>query len=180
MQTETFEYKGREFTVAYEDDDMPTPPWKREDGHGPVSEWRPADSKRPGERVLNRNGRMCRFYDWQAAVKQAREERWGLTDKDAARAAELLGRALTPKMICAEAVRKDFERLRAWCNDEWRYVFADVALVGTDETESLGGVESDDDEYLDIVKFELAEEILYRVNARERDEIDALCEDIRG
>ena len=25
------------------------PPWKQEDGHGPVSDWRPKDSKAPGE-----------------------------------------------------------------------------------------------------------------------------------
>ena len=46
------------------------------------------------------------------------------------------------------AARADFERLRAWCEDDWSYVVLTVELLDDDGdktgiTESLGGVESD-------------------------------------
>lgn len=53
------------------------PPWENCDGHGPVSEWRPKDSKRPGEVVLHEYRGSCRFYDWQDAMKLAKRDGWG-------------------------------------------------------------------------------------------------------
>lgn len=57
------------------DEDM-GPPWKEHDGHGPVSEWT-SRSKRPGERVLCEDRGSKRYYDWQAAIQQAKDDGWG-------------------------------------------------------------------------------------------------------
>lgn len=67
---------GFQLTATVEDDDRGAAPWD-DDGHGPVSDWRPIDSKAPGELVLNRDGDSARFYDFAAAVKIARRDGWG-------------------------------------------------------------------------------------------------------
>lgn len=90
-----------------DDNDTP-PPWKNEDGHGPVSEWasRPPEA---GERVLSRSGPEFRYYDSGEALRIARADAWGPTPE--------------------EAVERDFAYLKAWCDGEWFYV--GVALVVT-------------------------------------------------
>jgi hypothetical protein len=52
-------------------------PWKEDDGHGPVSDWRSMESKAPGERVLHQDRSQARFYDFAAAVKIAKRDGWG-------------------------------------------------------------------------------------------------------
>ena len=114
-------------------------PWVECDGHGPVSDWRPRDSKRPGERILHQDRNSCRFYDFAAAVAMARKEDWGSAGDD----------GLTAGAKAARAAEKDFEHLRGWCNDEWRYVTVGVevsrrgAVVG--DVDYCGGIEDIND-----------------------------------
>jgi hypothetical protein len=103
--------------TLHADDDC-TPPWDREDGHGPVSDWT-TRAKKPGERVLNRDHRSYRYYDFQAAVKQARAEEWDTPPYRTGTAGERATRA-------AEA---DFQRMKAWCDNEWSYVGMAVTIA---------------------------------------------------
>jgi hypothetical protein len=92
----------------YQDDDS-TPPWKEEDGHGPVSKCT-SRAKRPGERVLNEDHGSRRYYDWEAAIIQAKKEGWDAPPYGG-----------TPGQRAERAVARDFEAMRAWCADEWWY-----------------------------------------------------------
>lgn len=120
LDTIETDYKGYTIRVkVYHDDDMGEP-WKEHDGHGIVSDWTTRD-KAPGELVLNSDGRSKRYYDFAATMKKARSEGWGLTDKDKAALAKKLKRPATAKEVPAEAVQRDYEHLRGWCNDEWHW-----------------------------------------------------------
>jgi hypothetical protein len=95
--------------TVYRDDDH-EPPWERDEGHGPVSDWT-TRTKRPGERILSENRDSHRYYDFAEAVKTARADGWdtkpyktGTKGERATRAAE-----------------HDFAVLKAWCDDEWWY-----------------------------------------------------------
>lgn len=71
----------------------------------------------------------------------------------------------TAKSYAAGAAEQDFDRLRAWCNDEWQYLGVVVELLddngnGTGETASVWGIESDSYDYLAETAHELADEIL--------------------
>ncbi len=152
---ETFEHMGLSFKVEFEADEFGQTPWD-DDGHGPVSDWTTRD-KHPGERVLHSDRNSKRYYDFAEAVKLALKDGWdappytGTKGERAARAAEA-----------------DYERLRAWCNNDWYYIGVVVTLLDTDgnetrERESLWGIESDCEDYLTEVAYELAEEIAGRV-----------------
>lgn len=54
---------------------------------------------------------------------------------------------LTKGEIRAESVRRNFEFLRSWCNDQWQYVGVIVTLMVEDEDGEL--VKSDDPEHSD-------------------------------
>ena len=114
-------------------------PWKECDGHGPVSGWRPRDSKRPGERILHSDRNSCLFYDFAGAVALARRDGWGSKGDE----------GLTGGAKAAHAAEADFEYLRRWCNGEWYYVVVGVevsrrsAVVG--EVDYCGGIESGGD-----------------------------------
>lgn len=128
--------KGLAFKVYIEPDNDSGTPWTECDGHGPVEnvpvrrEYRDGLAKRPGQRPLSRNDN--RAYDWQAAVKQARAEGWG---------------PRTPYRTAGQAahaaVQRDFDYLKAWCDDEWQYVGVVVALDKPDVEyeDSTWGVE---------------------------------------
>lgn len=131
---DTIEVDGLSFAVSMEGDDYMSPPWEECDGHGPVSEWT-RYGKAPGELVLVEDHGCKRYYDYQEACRIARRDGWG----------NFQG---TPRQRAALAARADYERLRAWCQDEWSYVVLTVELLDDDGdktgiTESLGGVESD-------------------------------------
>jgi len=73
---------------------------------------------------------------------------------------------MTPRQYAAEAARRDYERMRQWCNDVWSYVGVIVAPVcpccdeiDESESRSLWGIESDAGDYLQEVARELADEI---------------------
>lgn len=156
MSGERFQVKGLSFVYTTEPDDDYDAPWEREDGHGVISGW--TDRKKaPGERVLCSDRGKRRFYDVQATQQRARRD-WGCE----------------PPAAAAEAVAEDFERMRAWCNDEWHYVGVIVRLLDVDGVivpgfmESVWGIESDCEKYIAQVAGELAEEIAHRLGRRKR------------
>jgi hypothetical protein len=86
---------------------------------------------------------------------------------------------LTAGEITAEAVRRDFEFLRGWCNDSWYYVGVIVTHLPDpddddepiDYTHALWGIESNSDDYIEEVAYEHVEEILREL--AEQDAADA-------
>jgi len=145
---DTFEYKGHTFRIDERSDDCMGAPWEECDWHGPVSEWT-TRNKLPGELVLISNRRGRRYYNFQEACRLARTE-WGFSNRGDA----------------AKAAMKDFERLRAWCDNRWSYVVLEVTLLDDDGSSSvvwrsLGGVESDQD--ISEYQHALADECLYEV-----------------
>lgn len=131
---DNIEMDGMSFAVYLDRDEFMREPWKENDGHGPVSDWTRRD-KRPGELVSCEDRGSKRFYDYQEACRIARRDGWG-------------GYQGTLRQIAALAARADFERLRAWCNDEWYYAVLQVRLLdefgdAIAKSDYLGGVESD-------------------------------------
>lgn len=102
---------GLTIIARIERDDSSDAPWDREDGHGPVSKWTTRD-KQPGERVLHSDRGSHRYYDFAEAVKIAKRDGWDCAP---------YGQG-TPGERAARAAERDFENLKAWCNDEWHYV----------------------------------------------------------
>ncbi len=141
MTAKTDTYYGYWGSVSVYRDDIMGPPWEEHDGHGPVSEWTTRD-KRPGEWVLSVDGPHKRYYDAEMAQAIARRYGWGFEG-----CAES---GLTKRQIAAEAVRRDFRYLKAWCDDEWCWLEYDMTIYGPDGQEvderSLCGI--DDEEYL--------------------------------
>lgn len=159
----TCEVGGFTLTARLEEDHG-DPPWEREDGHGPVSEWT-SRPKRPGEWVLDADGRHRRYYDAQAAIKQAKAECWGPRD---------VYTWATPAERAAIAVRDDFEALKAWCDDEWSYVGVVISVSRNgvlldDHAASLWGIECNypfsDNSHLTEVANELIPEALASAKA---------------
>lgn len=147
---------GRKYQVElYEDDN--TPPWEREDGHGPVSGWTGRD-KFPGELVLSEVGhthynRTRRYYDYAEACRIALRAGWGVQAPA----------GKTKRQIAAQAAREGFERLRAWCDGDWSYIGVVVTPHPTEgdpepRSASLWGIESDADDYIAQVVEELIDE----------------------
>lgn len=153
MENITLEHGGKTFTfsVKFEEDDN-REPWKEGDGHGPVSDWTQRD-KLPGELVLNTDHGSKRFYDYTEACKIALRDGWN--------AAPYPTTPETKRQQAARAAMADYEYLREWCADQWRYVGVIVTLLDDDgeETnvcESLWGVE-DRNNYHHTTAKELAE-----------------------
>lgn len=166
---DTFTHNGGAFRVTHERDDMHAAPWLECDGHGVVTGWRRRDYIDPprGFWRLSSDRLSERLYNWRETMAIAKRDCWGLSPADTQKLAEQLNRQPTPRDIRKEAVRKDYEFLRGWCNDEWEYIGVIVELVDDEgqsagESEALWGVESFGD-YSDEVAKELADEILARV-----------------
>lgn len=151
------EYLGLRFRWSTRADCDSDTPWEREDGHGPVSGWERRE-KRPGEMILASNGSSKLFYDFQAAVKQARREGWDT---------EPYGQG-TPGERAHRAAMSDFDHLRRFCNGSWAYCGVEVTLIDEDDEpfgtfeESLWGIQDDDYKYIDEVAEELMEQIAYQ------------------
>lgn len=110
-ETATVTVDGFEVTATVYDDDNADAPWDSEDGHGPVTDW----TRRPkasGEWILSEDHGSHRFYDFAAAVKIARRDGWGAPGDE----------GMKPVEKAAHAALADFKALKAWCNDDWRYV----------------------------------------------------------
>lgn len=120
--------------VKLEYDDHYDPPWENSDAHGVVSDW---ENREEYDRrwVLNQDRGDYRYYDWRETLKIAKRDGWGTRNGD------LMG-----------AVRRDFEYLRGWCNDDWCYVGLIVELYDADdnliEEDSCWGYESFCEDYL--------------------------------
>lgn len=166
MKTESFDqfnfsHEGIRFTArVYADCDMGEP-WEVHDGHGPVSDWTRRD-KRPGERVLCEDRGSFRYYDVQAATEIARRHGWGVAPgwRDG------FGPEPTKGEIAAEAVRRDFEHLRAWCSGGWHWCGVGVAPEGEEDdsvfyANALWGIESDGGDYIRETACELAGDLVY-------------------
>lgn len=147
-------------------------PWEEGGDHGAVSEWTTRD-KRPGERVLCRDGHHRRYYDFAGAVRTARADGWD---------APPYGEG-TPGQRAARAAEADFKRLKAWVNDEWIYLGVavtvevdGVALVGKYD-HSLWGIESDSGpEYFTEVADELLDDAMKDARARAAELAHTLAE----
>ena len=134
---------GMQFSLVIALDDLNDPPWEQADGHGPVSDWTRRE-KRPGERVLHRDGTFRRYYDVAEAQRIALRDRWGSYRPPVARprvatrlhgakwcdratVARLQGwltarfgtKPPSARMVAAQAVAEDFQYLRAWCKNAW-------------------------------------------------------------
>lgn len=160
------------FRVRLEEDDDTQPPWERSEGHGRVSLFKGRSDKKPGERPMHcSNSGLDRYYDWSEAVRRAREEGWrphDLTDEQAA--------TMTKGQIALAAVQEDFERMRDWCHDEWRYlgIIVEVAepaafrynprRVESEFESSVWGVESDWAEGIVDHARELIAELLHTID----------------
>ena len=144
----TIDVNGSLFRVTVEQDSDHGEPWNEEDGHGVISEWTQR-AKKPGEMILCSDRDQHRFYDISATMRIAVRDEWG---------PQIPYR--TPQQAAAAAVQADYQRMRAWCNDDWRYVGVIVkALDGSGRRESLWGIESDSDYWKEVAR-ELAEQIL--------------------
>lgn len=191
-ETFEFEFDGVAYVATVTRDSVGGAPWDEEDGHGDVSDWTTRD-KLPGELVLNEDRDRKRFYDFAGACRTARRDGWGFlpgklkyekradcwhawcegfdgkehisTDVNRAVSAvyEEHRATMTARQYAAGAAMADFNRLRAWCNDEWFYVGVTVrradACECSGDSESLWGIESDAGEYIRQVAEELAEEL---------------------
>jgi hypothetical protein len=184
---EIFDHRGYRFRVTFpRDDTYRSAPWDEYDGNGIISDWRPKDSKRPGERILTSDRSSCRFYDWQATIERAKREQWGprhcaiCGEESGGVGSEAYGTIhATPGIrdheykhepagkTAARAVQRDFDRWAAWCRDEWEYVGVVVQLVDEDDEDdesqpavSLWDIESDSREYLTETAYEHADEII--------------------
>ncbi len=185
--------------IAYDDD--ADPPWEREDGHGPVSDWTRRD-KRPGEWTLAEDrGGFRRFYDAAGAQRIALREHWGPhrmpheRPRIAARlhhrwaapgfAARLQGwltarfgtKPPSARQVAAAAVAEDFQFLRAWCANDWVYLGYQVTLLDecgrpTAERDSCWGFESCDG-YILAAAREAAESIANQIRTAERADVRA-------
>lgn len=160
-----FEHRGYKFRVQFPHDPDMGPPWEEHDGHGPVSEWTTRD-KKPGERVLATDGSHHRYYDFAEAVEIARRDGWGPGDRKPGETAE---------QATVRAVEEDYEHLRRWCADEWKWCGVVVTLCDSDgnpdenQQEALWGIEDDEAEYLEKVARELADEIHARIEVANPD-----------
>ena len=131
----TFTLLGVEFAWRTQDDETTGAPWKEHDGHGEVrsanKSYGSRVQKRPGERVMSAYRHDVTLYDWQDAIRKAKDEGWGLGDEELAEFTVRCGRKPTARMIRAEAVRRDFEYLAGWARSDWHWV--DVLTWRTDD-----------------------------------------------
>ena len=119
--------------VKIEYDTDYSPPWENSDGHGVVSNWEHRE-ERDRRWILCQDRWDYRYYDWRETMNIAKRDGWS-------RSGDIM-----------DAVRSDYEYLRAWCNDEWYYVGVVVELYDANDEliweESCWGYESYCEDYL--------------------------------
>jgi len=166
-ETSTIERDGFTITATIYHDADHGAPWEEEDGHGPVTDWRPYGynqhpTKAPGERVLARSGRSVRLYDWAEAVKIAKRDGWDAPPYGEGTAGQRAVRA-------AEA---DFQHLRRWCEDQWHYVGVGVVVsrAGVDLTDeyahAIWGTENTAADHLNDLAADLVGDALDAARAK--------------
>ena len=148
-------------------DEGSEPPWDREDGHGPISDWT-GRVKEPGERTLCEDGGSRRYYDVQEATRIAKRDGWDLPP---------FGKGTTGDRA-ARAVVADYNALRLWCADEWWYVGV-VVRVFRDDVElggaSLWGVDCNHPYGNNSYLSEVANELLPEAVEEARATLERLC-----
>ena len=158
-RTETRESGIMSFRIEWLYDHDCDPPWDREDGHGPVSDWEHR-SKRPGEMILNSDHGSHRFYDFAEAVKLAKKDGWNTAPFDWP----------TNGARAHAAALADFDYLRRFCNDQWHYCGIVVTLLDADGEPdsvdaSLWGIESEGDDYHEGIISELITDCISQITA---------------
>jgi hypothetical protein len=156
---QTIELDGFTFEARVEHDECMGAPWVEHDGHGIVTDWT-SRNKLPCEVVLSSDRSSKRFYDMQSSVALAKRDGWGCSKAMPSNA--------TKGQIAAQAALEDFERLKAWCDDKWYWVY--VVVVASFEGHelgraALGGIESDADSHLLEIANELIQEALEEAKA---------------
>jgi hypothetical protein len=155
-ESRDIEQNGKTYRVEFIFDSDMGAPWEEHDGHGIVSGWESRD-KKPGEVVISSDHGRKRFYDVAATTRIAKRDGWGVADADTSK--------ITPAQITALAVQRDMERMRDWCNDVWHWCGVAVFPLTEDgdelrsKTESLWGIESDADDYIEEVISDLIAQI---------------------
>ena len=139
LATSTVKSHGLTFEVSIEQDEDSHEPWKECDGFGPVREIRRGYydrhfSKKPGERILHDGGdrNTSWAYDWAGATALAKRDGWGISPEDRPTDWNSLNAAQQHVL----AVQRDFDFIKAWCDDEWVWCGVCVALM----------IEGEDDE----------------------------------
>ena len=155
------EKDGEKFRVEYIVDEHMGPPWDEFDVHGPVRTQPKIRyshaKKRPGEVILSNKGDYAVIYDREEALKIARRDGWRPHKP-------IEG---TKRQIAAKAVEDDMAYLRGWVNDDWHWTGVQVFPLTKDgdelrsKAESLWGIESNAEEYLKEVAFDLLGSIIY-------------------
>lgn len=144
---DTIEVNDTQFNVYVFPDDTGTP-WNNSD-YMSVSKWT-TRAKRPGEMVLATDRNQKLYYDFQEACRILRAN--GLSHE-----------------LAADAALFSYNRARQWCNGHWCYVCVQVVLCDNagdeieGESEIIGGIDSDDEDYIMQTARELAQEILARL-----------------
>lgn len=134
---------GAAYRISYYYDVVTEAPWELMDTLGAVTDWT-TRAKAPGELILNSDRGSRLFYDFQEAVKYARQ--W-TTGEEA-----------------AEIARREYEHLKAWCDDQWYYIVIKVTKLDLDDqptafVASAWGIESDGDH--DFIIRDLIDEVDY-------------------
>ena len=163
--TTTLQHRGLTFLVRTEPDLDAGPPWENCDGHGRVTGWEPLDAGLDPARyrLLSEDRHAARYYDFTESLRIALRDKWGVSDEEYAKlkAERTDGGEPTPEQITYRAVVRDYEYLRAWCQDEWEYIGVIVELRGAEgltPSQSLWGIESNDTAYIQEVAQQLADQ----------------------
>lgn len=140
-QIEEYETANHTIKVEWLEEFGGVCPWEF-DSLGEVSDWKYNHTKGSGEMILCKNRGSARYYDFAEAVANLRSQ--GVSGADAHNGA-----------------MAEFNRFRAWCNEEWYYLTAKVTISGIDEYEEyLGMIESD---YAAIAESELVDEAKHHI-----------------
>lgn len=123
-ETRVVEIDGVRVKIEFFYDEDSGPPWKEEDGHGPVRAVRKPHygpiQKRPGEVLISNWHDDAHYaYDVQAAQKLALKDGWG---------AEGETPDMTPGQKAAHTVQADIAFLRGYIMQDWYYVGVRVVV----------------------------------------------------
>lgn len=146
LDSSTIEAHGLTFKVEIKQDNDSGKPWAECEGFGPVREAEKGYydrylTKKPGERVLHLGDRNCYswVYDWQGATALAKRDGWGVSPEHRPDNWD----ALTAKQQRGIAVQRDFDFLKAWCDEDWVWSGVCVTLLIEDEDGDLAPYDGD-------------------------------------
>jgi hypothetical protein len=144
-------------------------PWDEHDGNAVIYRVGSGHTKAPNEIYLHKDRHGGIICDVVASIAKAKKEAWGLPNRE----------GMTRKQIVAEAVNHNIEHWRGWLHDKWAYLTIGVEISLEDEELSsayIGGVESNETDYIHELLNEKLEEALADVSAsavRVKSELEA-------